>query len=68
MSRVLEKEAIGNEVERRQDFTAGRETRSQGNACGPGQIGEGILRPQAGSRRMPTSSLCLEQAATVGHL
>jgi hypothetical protein len=37
------KETAGNRVERVQDFTAGRETRSKGNACGPGQIGEGVL-------------------------
>jgi hypothetical protein len=30
------KETAGNRVERVQDFTAGRETRSKGNACGPG--------------------------------
>ena len=37
------KETIGDEVERRPDFACGRETRSQGNASGPGQLGEGIL-------------------------
>jgi hypothetical protein len=37
------KETSGNTVERVQDFTAGWETRSKGNACGPGQIGKGIL-------------------------
>jgi phosphoglucomutase len=30
------KETRGNTVERVQDFTAGRETRSKGNAYGPG--------------------------------
>ena len=41
--KCVEKETSVNTVERVQDFTAGRETRSKGNACGPGQIGEGYF-------------------------